>query len=118
MTATTEQAMKTRTYQNDSDEDKVSNNGKGYKSIESDDDNQESGEAGISMITRPSTAALVIDCNTQGNSSHCADQTTSRNVQEHLTGHSHLTAVSQGFPSSHSKHVISYDRNWETKYPW
>jgi len=52
------------------------------------------------------------------NSSHCADQTTSRNVQEHPTGHSHSTAESQGFPSSHSKHLIGYDRNWETEFPW
>ena len=91
--------------------------------MESDDDNQESDDVVVSIITRPSTAgAVVIDDNTQGHSSHCAinctDQTTSRNVQEHTTGHGQSTAESQGFSRSHSKHLIGYDRKWETEFPW
>jgi len=93
--------------------------------MESDDDNQESDEAEVSIITRPSTAGVIgIDDNTQGsytNSSSAinnTDQAAGRNVQEHTTGHGQSTAGSQGFSRSHSKHLIGYDRNWESEFSW
>jgi len=92
-----------------SDEDKVSNNGKGYKSIESNDDKQESG---ISMITRPSTAALVINCNTQGTVlTREMYKSTQQTIAIQLQNH-------KAFHQAHSKHLIYYDRNWETEFPW
>ena len=111
---------------NDDRPTKASDYGKGYESMDSNDDNQESDEAEVSIITRPSTAgAIGIDDNTQGNYTNNSssainntDQAACRNVQEHTTGHGQSTAGSQGFSRSHSKHLIGYDRNWETEFPW